>query len=61
MFKPPQDDILEQLGGVGTEEHGTLVNDVSLKKQILLKNKVINILHLNIRSAKKTLMNYFCL
>lgn len=53
MFRPPQDEILEILDDMGTEEHGTLVDEVLLKRQILLNNKVINILHLNIRSAKK--------
>lgn len=53
MFQPQEDIVLEQLDDIGEDLYGELVNDIILKQQIVLENKLLNIIHLNIRSAQK--------
>lgn len=56
-----QDEVLNELRPVNENEFGQLVDEDSLSSQISLTNKLLNVMHLNIRSISKNFDNLLLL
>lgn len=53
MVLQKEDEVLEDLNALDQEHIGDLVNEDEVMSQINIRNKILNILHLNIRSVRK--------
>lgn len=55
------DEIFDELGAVNDNELGQLVDENELSNQIVLSNRLLNVMHLNIRSISRNFDNLLLL